>query len=341
MQPSAPNPSPNISTPPYYAITTIPGKGKGVIATQKIPRGTRLLSEAPLFTVRRLTTIHSTATLNQQIAKKVKDLPKESQHAFFALHNAHGKQKYGGVFLGIAKTNALPLGAGDDVALGGIFLEASRINHACMSNAQNTWNEALGKLMIHACKDIEEGEEITISYLSKMETHAKRQQELRDTFGFECRCAMCEVEPEKRQESDARIAEIARLDALVGDGMSIIQTPLSCLHNAEKMLRLLEELGCTDARIAGVYYDALQIAIANGDQARAKVFAERACDERVVLEGEDSSEVERLGGLVRRPDSHRLYGTNMRWRSNLKGIPVGLEEGKFEEWVWKKGGRKT
>ncbi|KAK1754161.1 hypothetical protein QBC47DRAFT_403548 [Echria macrotheca] len=39
-----------------------------------------------------------------------------------------------------------------------------------------------------------------------------------------------------------------------------------------------------------VYYDAFQVAIANGDQARANVFAERWYASRVVIEGEDSED---------------------------------------------------
>ena len=39
------------ATNPLYAISDIPGKGKGLLATQPIPKGTRILSETPLLTV--------------------------------------------------------------------------------------------------------------------------------------------------------------------------------------------------------------------------------------------------------------------------------------------------
>jgi len=54
--------------------------------------------------------------------------------------------------------------------------------------------------------------------------------------------------------------------------------------------------------------------IANGYQARAKAFAERAYAARVILEGEDSSETIGVKGLAEKPDNHRLYGTSMRWK---------------------------
>jgi hypothetical protein len=41
----------------------------------------------------------------------------------------------------------LPLGASNS---GGLFLEASRINHLCQPNAQHAWNDGLGHLTVYA-----------------------------------------------------------------------------------------------------------------------------------------------------------------------------------------------
>jgi SET domain-containing protein len=51
---------------------------------------------------------------------------------------------------------------GDDVREAGIFLDACRINHACDNNAQKSWNENIKRHTIHALRDIEKDEEITI-----------------------------------------------------------------------------------------------------------------------------------------------------------------------------------
>jgi hypothetical protein len=48
------------------------------------------------------------------------------------------------------------------------------------------------------------------------------------------------------------------------------------------------------ARMPKSYYGALQIMIADGDQVRAKVFAERAYAERALLEGEENTDLRRL-----------------------------------------------
>lgn len=313
-----------------YTIKPLLGKGQGVVAIAKILKGTRILSERPIFKVPRHTT--DTRDVESIIIRGLKTLSKDQQRAFFSLHNAHGTRY--SPFLGIAKTNVLPLGSG--APEGGVFLEASRINHACRCNAQNTWNANLNELTIHACKDIEEGDEITISYLDGSESYAARQLSLKSSFSFDCACELCSLPPDRRQQSDQRLAEITRLDGLIGDGMRIVSTPLSCLYDAHALLRQLEKERIVDARIPRLYYDALQIAITNGDQARAKIFAERARAARTVLEGEDSPETIRLEGLVEKPAQHRLYGTSMKWKQAVKKVPHGLSIQEFDDWLWKK-----
>ena len=111
-----------------YIVKSIPEKGLGLIATQTIPRGNRILSEKPIFTVSRIGDNHD--LINQLIANKLKQVSRKNQRAFLSLHNNFRGSL--GPFLGIVKTNALPLGP--DAIEGGLFLQASRINHACLPN---------------------------------------------------------------------------------------------------------------------------------------------------------------------------------------------------------------
>ena len=78
------------------------------------------------------------------------------------------------------------------------------------------------------------------------------------------------------------------------------------------MLSQLQQEGIVHARVPRLYYDAFQILIANGDQARASVFAEGAHAMRIVLEGVDSPTTTRLNDLTRDPSAHTLYGTSMK-----------------------------
>ena len=36
---------------PMYALQDVPGKGKGLVAIEKISKGTRILSEEPIITI--------------------------------------------------------------------------------------------------------------------------------------------------------------------------------------------------------------------------------------------------------------------------------------------------
>src|SRR5450755_4255597 len=102
------------------------------------------MSEAPVFKVPRFATY--TQSVESIVIKELECLSRDQQRAFFALPNAYGSSH--SPFLGIARTNVLPLGSG--ASEGGLLLDASRINHSCRHNAQNTWNATIERLTIHA-----------------------------------------------------------------------------------------------------------------------------------------------------------------------------------------------
>jgi hypothetical protein len=84
--------------------------------------------------------------------------------------------------------------------------------------------------------------------------------------------------------------------------------------NAHALMQLFEDEHINDGRVARLYYDAFQIVIANEDQARAKIFAERMNPARVVFEGEDSPHIMKLERLAKCTEDHSLHGTSMKWR---------------------------
>ena len=313
-----------------YIEKSIPNKGQGLIAVQIIPKGTRILSEKPIFTTSGRG--NSLDIINQRIAKELKQISKQNQRAFLSLHNNfHGSLA---PFLGIAKTNGLPLGPGATES--GLFLQASRINHDCLPNCQHTWNANIGEETIHAVREIAQGEEITISYaltgLSK-----SRREHLQKNFGFDCTCSLCGLPEAERALSDDRLEGIQHLDDAIGDGAHLMLNPQQHLGKVHKLIRLLEAEHIQDARLPRAYYDAFQTVIAHGDQARAKVFAERSYAARVSCEGEDSPETLRMRLLAENPKKHQLFGTSKRWRQNEAKVPKGLGDEEFENWLWRQG----
>ncbi|PGH23044.1 hypothetical protein AJ80_02817 [Polytolypa hystricis UAMH7299] len=313
-----------------YVVKRLRGRGMGCVATSKIPRGTRILAEAPLLIIPKVTT--DIKAVEAVIMQGLKGLTRDQQRSFFELANIHKRSC--SPLIGITRTNAMPFGsAGEE---GGIFPRAARINHSCNPNSQNRWNHNLGKLTIHAFKDIEVGEEITIAYVDGAMNFGDRQLALEEAFGFHCSCELCSLPEEESEKRDSRVQEMLQLDSLLGDGRRTMSKPLACLRDAYTIFQMLNVEGISGSRIARVYNDALQIVIAHGDQARAKVFAEKAHAARVILEGEDSAETMRLKALMEKPSSHGLFGSSKTWAQPVTAIPQGLSEAEFDGWLWKR-----
>jgi hypothetical protein len=297
-----------------YAIREITGKGKGLVATTKITKGTRLLSEVPLFKVPRDNP--DIKALEHIVENEVNSLDADQRHTFFDLANIYGNTH--SQSFGIARTNVLPLGS--SARSGGLFLEASRINHSCRHNAQNTWNENIGRLTIHALRDIEAGQEITITYLANTSESAERKRFLAEKFKFECKCELCLLPRARRRKSDARLKELQTLDKLVGTFFVGDLEPKTALHLLHKMLGLFDREGIWDASIARAYKDAYEIATENDDGSRARIFAQRAYDARRLIEGDDS------------PDTAKMKQAAEKLSAQTP--PLGMNEAQLENWLW-------
>lgn len=160
---------------PLFDIKEVAGKGKGLIVRIDIPMGTRILCEKPLLTARNM----RSDMLQQDLVPKIKALTKDQQRQFLSLHNNFPGQY---AFAGIVKTNALPCGSG--AVVGGIYPTICLINHSCVPNSCNNWNEDTGHETIHATRFIKIGDEITISY-DKGGSSDIRRAALKQVFGFD------------------------------------------------------------------------------------------------------------------------------------------------------------
>jgi hypothetical protein len=65
------------------------------------------------------------------------------------------------------------------------------MNHSCDPNVE--WRSADGtnKIQVYALRDIQQGEEIFISYIDQSLPKDERQRMLTDLYGFACTCARC------------------------------------------------------------------------------------------------------------------------------------------------------
>ena len=81
----------------------------------------------------------------------------------------------------------------------GLYLspQAALLNHSCDHNAVVTyvWEDDDGAgppaLLVLPLRDLEAGEEITVSYIDTTHPSYARQRELRDRYFFDCKCSKC------------------------------------------------------------------------------------------------------------------------------------------------------
>nr|CAH7721280.1 unnamed protein product [Callosobruchus chinensis] len=94
-----------------------------------------------------------------------------------------------------------------------LYTLQSACNHSCMPNAEPSFIHNNHRLSLIAVRDIEEGEEIVISYLDECtldRSRHSRQKELMKNYLFECRCSKCldqGDEPDITSDEDEEMSE--------------------------------------------------------------------------------------------------------------------------------------
>lgn len=104
--------------------------------------------------------------------------------------------------LTILRSNAYNTGA-DRI---GLFPKTARINHSCRPNAGNWWSEKTEERVIYAMGDIDEGVEITVSYIPLLKARKERQARLAQ-YGFVCDCVACTEDPGEGDKRRVKIGE--------------------------------------------------------------------------------------------------------------------------------------
>lgn len=316
----------------YKKVFISEGKGYGMFATAAIPTGTVILSEAPLFQYPRALVSNPTVA-NDFITKAILELPAEKRVAFLDLHKAQSKSTSKvPQYLAICITNGF--GLGGDSTETGVFELASRFNHSCLPNAQHVWKANRKVMEVRAMSDIAEGAEITMSYLSPREflqTHKVRQSTLQDRYGFCCDCGACKG-PEVKVR-DSRRTELLRMDDAVGGGL-IVSNPARAMKFCQQVIELFP-LESLSGEVPRVYFDAFQVALAHGDQARASEFMKIKIRLRKLYEGDDASDLTpESNAWVERPQAHYTYrAVSNQWSTSLS-MRQNEKSAGYKGWLW-------
>jgi len=313
-----------------WRLDSIPGKGKALFATQDIAPGTLILSESPIITTDCITSME---TVEKDIARSLQTKDKDAQRAYFSLHNNFPGEKKS-ILSNIIRSNGYPLGPNSEV--GGVFLNIARLNHSCRPNAKHSWNKNTKQQTVYALRNIPAGEEITLSYLDGGASK-ERQESLLQNFHFRCKCDLCSLPTRELNASDARILRAKTLDNTIGNWDSARHSPAKVLANARKLLGIYREEGIDDDRLPNLYWDAFQVVIMHGDQARASECARRYVDLKILSEGQDSANVEEVQPYILKPATHKNFGETKDWETAVEDVPTGLDNATFEKWLWRVG----
>ncbi|KAG6026464.1 hypothetical protein E4U19_002589 [Claviceps sp. Clav32 group G5] len=308
-----------------YALQDVPGKGKGLVATKDILKGTRITSEQALFTISGYKTL-GLEDLERLICQQLNALSSDQSNAFMSLHNALPFNNAADQYYGIFNTNCLPLDDGDET---GIFLDASRANHDCENNVVYGWNKTIKRMTLHAMRDIRSGEEITTSYVPLLKPRQARQATLKRSFGFTCMCRLCTLPEPESQARDAMIEQAMTMEQM---GLAICSTvpleALRCFH-ASILFHNSEE-GREDSSFAQAHLSVATFFTMYGDLARAHFFAEKAAAVSRTLFGSDGQDALRYTAIAQL----RLF--SMKWKTAINEQPQGLGPIDLQNWLWER-----
>ncbi|OIW29712.1 SET domain-containing protein [Coniochaeta ligniaria NRRL 30616] len=228
-----------------FELKPSPGKGWGGFATRLIKRGEVILSEKPLFVIRKPWFLME----EDDVPASVRQLSPKQREQFKLLRN-NASAHFPDMGLAFAQNNFYftgpsHLGGAGDTC--GCFLLMSRFNHSCLPNAAVPNSGGQGDkngLVCCATKDIAAGEEITYCYNPEFE--GKTRLERREALGFQfvCDCKACHLGTAFQRASDMRRRLIRGLMYLC-DGEEINGSRTKWLITDSRMREAAENLDTT------------------------------------------------------------------------------------------------
>jgi len=196
-----------IGSPQAYAIRTSLGKGLGVFATRVLEPGAVIFREDPVILIHppqfRDGVGYPLSGIEQQLRTAFDALPELKKAEVLGLTAHYTTAETASLddvdeLIPIFRSNAY--NSGNQI---GLYPKIARINHSCRPNTSYLWVARHGKLVVVASRHIDEGEELSISYVPLLLSHEDRQKRL-DQYGFKCSCDACALGKDELDASDKR-----------------------------------------------------------------------------------------------------------------------------------------
>ncbi|KAG0150251.1 hypothetical protein CROQUDRAFT_652686 [Cronartium quercuum f. sp. fusiforme G11] len=270
---------------PIYRVAPIPSKGMGLLAARTVKVGELIIAERPISIMpERLESLHQ-RTLDQVHFAVFDLMPFENQLQLSALsstevdvHPIVSKIWNNEISLGLCDTTG---SQSSSYAYSAVYPTISRCNHDCTPNSR--WHFDLDSFSLNLCavRNIEAGEQITVSYIQHLVPRVDRLGKLKEKWGFDCDChACCLDSPELRAASDARRCSLAVDEAFFNRLLSVVLPPSGVIdEDGEEETRnrfhsLLEDIGTSVEEL-----------ILRGHAALARLKEEGLTEERATVMG--------------------------------------------------------
>ena len=179
----------------YWKIEKLENKGCGMIATRNIPAHTIIVVErAILFELKTnlLSENDKSKSAAQLLLNNYNKLLINEQEIVMNLANVFDDDEKENVIEGIYDTSACQTNK-SQYHKSGLFPTFARINHACIPNCTMYFKSFPAQtLIVKTLFDVEQNEEITVSYLPRfLNTYGERQNLLTQRYKFKCNCSLC------------------------------------------------------------------------------------------------------------------------------------------------------
>jgi hypothetical protein len=282
-------------------MRSIPGKGNGLITTASIKKGERILLDSAHIVVSAQFPAQVTRSQGESLFSAVLDqLPTKDRKSVMSLDMSLGNKG----IENIMKTNSFACQLADgDVGDGYIclFPSIARINHACRPNAHPRFIPKTLMMEVKALRDIEVGEEISISYGNIDMKHAERQQLYKDGWNFTCTCSLCTVSPYEIAGSDQRRARFAQIRKMLENLTAETYDAQQIVAWEKEVMEISAKEGL-DILLAADYERLAYVYAGHGMVRDARLWAEKAKEsllEWVAVDGGPEAGVRRVDELLR------------------------------------------
>lgn len=216
------------------------GRGLGLFTTRSIPAYSEILREAPLILLEPTDDLpqlyeqfislrkpgsdealqrHYLALSHQEVPQRDQRLREKLIERGFDAATVEEMV----LVASIMQTNAFNVDVGNGMGCNhrALFPQIARINHSCVPNAHVCYYPSStssitatgktasslhrrrheGRMVVHALRNLHEGEEVQIAYFSILLSRPERQTKAQK-WGFTCRCPACEQLPTRHDDDD-------------------------------------------------------------------------------------------------------------------------------------------